>query len=188
MSGLKKLLVCAFVVLNLITVVSMNWPTWMVPSGQPLPAAPHARPSSLLQVAANLDALYAHLTGLDHDWRMFGVLPRANWRFVIKAQYADSAVVVLPLPLQSERTFWEWALFDFKEEKLHSQLLRHRWAREAYAGYLCRQYPSHNGSPVKAIIWELHTQRVLGPSEVGSRGTHLDPNVKRQILDVFPCR
>jgi hypothetical protein len=185
---IRKWLVSAFVTLNVATVLYMNSPVWPWQAvRQALGASPGvaASPPTL---AGRLDELYAHLTGLNSRWQMFGALPRINWQFVIKAQYADGTTVVLPLPGQSERTFWQRTLFDFKEMKFYTNLYNDRPGRRAYASYLCRRYPSREGVPVKAIIWELHGQPVRPPWRAAATGSHLEPTSVITVLDVFPCR
>jgi hypothetical protein len=185
---LKKWLISAFVTLNIATVLYMNRPAGPQPPAPGAPGTSPPAPVSLPGVVGLADKLYAHLTGLDNRWQMFGALPRINWWFLIKAEYADGTTVVLPLPLQSERTFWQRALFDFKEMKFHNNIYNEAPGRRAYASYLSRQYPSHEGAPIKAIIWELHGQKIRPPWVAAAQGSHLEPRTVSRVLDVFPCR
>lgn len=89
---------------------------------------------------------------------------------------------MLPLPLQSDRSFWERALFDFKETKFHHTLYTRPTAREAYAHYLARQYPEYEGVPISSITIDLSWQQILPREEAARRGTHLDSTITTQVL------
>ena len=185
----NKRLISAFIVLNIVTVLFMNRPKAMVQAGEEaLEACPSPGAAKVLRGLGTMEQVYAHMTGLDNMWKMFGHLPRFDWWYVIKARYADDATVVLPLPRQSQRTIWQHTFADFKEAKFYQNLYSDRSARRAYADYLCRLYPRHGGAPVEAIVWELHSQRIFGPSEATVRGSHLDSRTRVEVLDVFPCR
>ena len=181
-------LISMFILLNVATVFFMNRPLWLSQR------ASHLLSTSLSPMGAYrvrfcgwLMMWYAHVTGLDNRWQMFSHNSRFNWWYVINARYADSTTVVLPLPRQSPRTFWQRTLFDHKEAKFHLNIYGDPSARERYARYLCRQYPVHEGSPITGIIWELHHQMILNPKEAAVRGTHLEPNSYGRVLNTFPC-
>jgi hypothetical protein len=183
----QKRLLSAFVVLNLATVAYLNMPEALAKVGrevlEELPA-PLAYP---FRLAGNLDVAYAYVTGQDNVWRLFEVMDHANVSFVAKARYADGALVTLPLPLQSERTFWQRHLFDFKEPKLVLYVAQMPKPRAAYSDYLCRQFPAHDGAPVTEIVWEGREQVIRPPSEAERLGTHLDSRVRTEVVARVPC-
>lgn len=185
----RKSLISAFVLLNLATVLFMNRPAWLVSAGDRVlredcpPAA-----ADLLRTAAVADGAYARLMGLDNVWRLYSPVPRWASRHVLKAEYADSATVLLPLPQQSERTIWQRYFLDSKEQQFIRSTAASPQARQAYAISLGREYPEHNGSPIRSIVWEQHTQRILAPHEAARRGLGLEPEARITILDVTPCR
>ncbi len=184
----KKLLVSAFIVLNLGTVLWMNRPKGLVRAwDRALAACPSPAAAGVLRHADYLDQNYAHITGLDPTWQMFGALSRFDWWFVIKARYADGEEVLLPLPLQSDRTPWERTMADFKEVKYHLNMYTDRPSREAYALYLARQFPEHHGARIRAIVWEVHYQNIRPPAETLRLGSHLEPATHFRVLDTFPC-
>src|SRR5438046_2947378 len=114
----NKRLISAFIVLNLVTVIYINLPEAVSKAGQEVLGALPAPLANVCRWLGQKDAEYAGVTGQDNVWRLFQVMDHANVSFVAKAEYADGAGVTLPLPLQSERTFWQRHLFDFKENKL----------------------------------------------------------------------
>ncbi len=116
---------------------------------------------------------------------MFAHNSRFNWWYVVKAEYADSTVVDLPLPGQRPGTFWQRNLFDFREAKLNLNLYPNILPRKAYSFYLRRQYPTHGDFPLTSIIWELHYQYILDPMDSALHRSHLDPNVTTRLLNQF---
>jgi hypothetical protein len=182
----KKLLLSAFVVLNLGTVLWMNRPGSLVRAwDRALAASPSPAAAGLLRQADYVDRNYAHVAGLDPTWQMFGGLSRFDWWFVIKARYAGGKEVVLPLPLQSDRTPWERTMADFKEVKYHLNMYGDRPTRKAYSIYLARLYPEHDGAPVRQIVWELHYQNFRPMDETRRLGSHLEPASHYVVLDTF---
>jgi hypothetical protein len=123
---------------------------------------------------------YAHLSGLDARWQMFGLLPRFDWRFEIKSRKAGREEL-LPLPLQSGRTSAESLFFDFKEAKFHLNLYPDRELRRAYAASLCRRYGS------ETIVFELHHRLLNAPAEARARRGHRDGPYYGRVLDEFSC-
>ncbi len=189
-----KGLISAFIILNLATVGYVNRPAWLSEAWDNTVNALPAPIPWLKKKGELIPRMYGHVTGLDRYWDMFSNLPRFNWWYVIKAEYADGTTVLLPLPRQSERTFLQRHFFDFKEAKFElniypragppqsEEVLRYR---KAYAYYLARQYPTHNGAPIRAILWEVRTQRLLPAIQAELAGTHLDPEVALLVLDDF---
>jgi hypothetical protein len=164
----------------------MNRPQWLVAAWDwALAASPSHTAAHLLRQGDYLDKLYAHITGLDPTWQMFGAVPRLDWWYVIKARYADGRTVVLPLPLQSDRTLWERTMADFKEAKFHLNMYNDRATRQAYAIYLARVYREDHGAPLEEIIWELHYQSLEPISETRRLGSHLEPYSHSRVLDTF---
>lgn len=173
----KKWLISAFIVLNLLTPVYMA-----------LPAGLPGAPAGVCGLIGLVDQIYANAVGLNNAWVLFAEIAHADFRLVIKAEYADGATVVLPLPRQSERTFWQRHLFDFKEMKIDAAQQLDPGARRAYAAYLCRRFPTHDGAPVKAIVWEAEERPLLSVYEAGRHGTHLTPQTRKGVLDRAPYR
>ena len=132
-----------------------------------VPALHRALPRTHRAVAAVADK-----AGLDTRWIMFGTIPRPHWHYVIKARYAGGEEVLLPLPLQGDRSFLERHLFDFKDAKIHTNLFRARPWRRAYAHYLAHRFPERGGRPVEAVVYELWIQEIVDPGEAERRGTH----------------
>jgi hypothetical protein len=182
----KKLLISAFVLLNLGTVLWMNRPKAVdAASSRALDACPAPAVAGALRQAAALDAAYADVTGSDVLWQMFCGLSRWDRWLVIKARYAGGREAVLPLPLQADRTFWERNVADFKEVKYQLGLYDDHAQRQAASIYLARHYPEHDGEPLRAIVWEAHYQDILPPDEARRRGTHLEPASRSFVLDTF---
>ena len=185
LSVAKRIVLSLFIVLNLFTVLFMNAP----------PALGRATAETVdqsLPPDVAYGALYgawlvrwsAYLVGLDSQWQMFGLQPRFHWWYVIKGRYANGEEVVLPLPMQSERSFGQRFLWDFKDAKIYLNLYRRSDWRQAFAYYLCRQHPEHGGAPILSIVYELHWRAVLPPSEASEKGTHLAPQSYSQILQI----
>ena len=130
---------------------------------------------------------YAYLVGIGNRWLMFGYQNHFNWWYQIKAKYANSETVLLPLPRQSKRTFWQWLLFDFKEAKILHNIYPNEYARRSYSYYLCRNFSTYNNSPVNSILWEIYWQNILEPRYAREQGTPFDPNVYSRGLNEFKC-
>jgi len=133
---------------------------------------------------------YAHLVGLDTHWVMFSQMSRYNWRLQITANYIDgqkTKQVVLPLPLQSERTFLQRNFFDSTETKFHHQINSSTSAKEAWARYLCRTYPKHEGMTIESVVFEIQYQNILDPEEARKQGRDFDPKVYSEVLHIFKC-
>lgn len=183
-ANVKRLLVSGFCVLNLGTVLIANRPAWadFDPERSPSNQGEYA-----VRMALWYDAVYAHGVGLDNRWQMFGHQSRWNWWYEIKGRYGGREVA-FPIPGQSERTFLERHFFDFKEAKFALNVYDSQAYRLGYSDYLRRAYPTHEGVPLDGVIWELSYQRILDPDEARAKGTHLDPTITKQTLDVFDFR
>jgi hypothetical protein len=106
----------------------------------------------------------AHLAGFDNKWQMYGLQSRFNWHYQIIATYGEGDQQVdrlLPLPRQSERTYWQRAIVDFKEAKFHLNIYNDPLARETYAHYLAHQFPEFNGQRLKRIRYAVKQQQLL---------------------------
>lgn len=188
MSRSKRRILSCFIALNLFTVLWMNRPVPLIEGGDAL-LGRYLSPLSAhyVRLVGWYIHRYAHLTGLDNRWQMFGEQSRFNWWYVIKARYEDLEPRVLPLPFQSERSFVQHLFFDFKETKFHLNLYPRPEARKAYARYLCRQYPVYAGRSITSVIFELHWQ-MLRPREEASRvGWHLYPETHNRVVNRFKC-
>ena len=136
---------------------------------------------------------YAHYVGLDNRWQMFGRQSRFNWWYVIKGRYRDGSreeEIVLDLPRQSEqsgvpRTPLQYHFLDFREGKFHLNMYREPYDRAAYARYLARKFPTHDGMPIESIAFELHYQNLNTPDEARATGTHLQPETHHFIYNRF---
>ena len=190
---MKKVIISCFVILNILTIVYFNRPSFIdkvsnnfVDKYFSQTAAYNAR-YALWFISSKL-TLYGYLAGINNHWIMFGSQSRFNWWYKIKAKYTNGEIVLLPLARQSERTFWQKNFFDFKEAKILHNLYSNSLWREKYANYLCRQYSSNNGSSVKSIEWEVYWQKLYDPKEARRLGTHLSPEISSSLLNSFNCK
>lgn len=185
---LKHGCLSVFIIVNLGSVVFMNRPPVLDQAAGRVVDESHS-PQLVYRMRwlGWLIHRYANLVGLDNRWQMFSHNSRFEWWYVIEARLADDTTVVLPLPRQSSRTFWQRALFDFREAKFHLNVYSSQRARSAYADYLCRRFPEQGEQSVRAIVWQLHHRRILEPGEAQVRRTHLDDQSFGRVLDVFSC-
>jgi hypothetical protein len=183
---LRNALLSVFIILNLGTVLFMNIsPDASEKLGRMIDERLPWNAAYPLHYYGWRIGQYAHLVGLDNRWTMFAHNSRFNWWYVVKAQYADSTVVDLPLFGQGPRTFWQRNLFDFREAKLSLNLYQNILNRKSYSYYLRRQYSTHRDSPITSIIWELHYQDIVNPVESALHGSHLDPTITTRLLNRF---
>ena len=167
----KRLIVSCFILLNIATIVCANLPAPVgVFATQWLDDLEHYSPLNAFRVkhAAWRWRQYGYNAGIDNRWQMFGYQSRFNWWYDIRAVYSDGlnqSAILLPLPNQSARSVAERFVFDLKERKFELNLYGNAVAREAYARYLARQYPTHDGLPIKRIRWYLGSQMILPPDE-----------------------
>lgn len=130
----------------------------------------------------------AHVGGFDNKWQMYGGQSRFNWRYTITAHYqlGDRSISrVLPLPRQSDRTWFEAMFVDYKEAKFLLNIYNDQLARETYARYLARQFPEHEGLPVIQISYTLSVQYILPPIVAVQQQQLLEPDVLSDVIDVF---
>ena len=183
-----KSVISLFAVLNLGTVLFMNRPLWLITRTNAFSASKlNPQQRYHLDYLSWLIQRYAHLSGLDNRWQMFGRQSRFNWWFEIQALYANGKTIDLPLPLQSPRTFWQSTFFDIKEAKYQLNLYPSDDLRKRYAYYLCREYPILDGAPIQQIIFNLHHQMLLTPSEALIKRKHLEDQSYSRVLNLFQC-
>jgi hypothetical protein len=132
----------------------------------------------------------AHCLGLSGKWQMYGGQSRFNWSYVITGVYVDSesgesTENVLPLPRQSQRSFVEENLLDFKEAKFLLNIYGDEKARETYARYLSRQFPSNDGKRISKIRFTLATQQILPPIIAVREQRLLEPRVEEMLINEF---
>jgi hypothetical protein len=183
-----KVLISLFCVLNVATVLYANRPSWAT-SAVDGALDRHLSPWQAYRVRLLgwMSSRYAHLSGLDNRWQMFGRQSRFNWWFRIVAIAPDGAVNDLPLPLQSERTFLQANFFDFREAKYHLNLYADEDLRTRYARYLCRRFPVVNGATTASIRIFLHHQQLVDRATARARGTHLEPHSYARVLQEVSC-
>ena len=184
----KRIVLSCFFVLGLFAVLYSNRPAPLIDAGDRFLDS-HLSPEGAraARYASWLVQYYAFLTGLNQQWQMFGEQSRCNWWYAIKARYGDHEPLLLPLPNQSDRTPMQSLLTDFKENKLLLNLYTRPWSREAYAHYLCRQYPLQDGTPISSVQYELHWQIIAPREEAGETGMILRPTVHVDMIDDFEC-
>lgn len=185
---LRKWLLSTFILSNLAILAYANLPRSLRDVGEQVVRELPTGAGNAVRLVGALGLTYANLTGQNNEWRLFVTIPRTAQRTVVKAEYADGTVVTLPLPLQSERTFWQRHFFDLKETRLLHTQEASAPVRRACAAYLCRHYPEHGGAPVRAIIWHTQIQPLLPPREAALAGTHLGGPVRAGVIERVPCR
>ena len=183
----KQVLLSLFIVLNLGTVLFINRPLWLVRESDEIVQGFTPRLAYRFNYTGWLIRRYAHLAGLDNLWQMFGRQSRFNWWYEITATYADGKTVVLPLPRQSPRTFWQAHFADYKEAKYHLNLYQSQELRQRYAHYLFREYATKDGAAIQTITFNLHHQMLLEPPQSGQQRTHVADRSYSQVLDQFSC-
>lgn len=130
----------------------------------------------------------AHIGGFDNKWQMYGGQSRFNWRYTITAHYTDGSSasdLVLPLPRQSDRTWFQAMFVDYKEAKFLLNIYSDPLARETYARYLAREFPEYNGLPIGWISYTLSVQYILPPLVAVEQQRLLEPDVQSEVIDVF---
>ena len=186
--GLRKKIISAYIILNFATVVWVNSAQWRYWARSELSGKIPPYIERILDTAGVIFQRYSALTGLYGVWEMFNYADRSQFMIFVKAEYANSATWVLPIAWQSERTFWQEKLFDVKSGKFFVNMAALQNVRRVFAFYLCRTFSSHNGSPIRKIIFEQNVQRVRNPKEAMEKGYHLDPEVSTSVKDIFQCQ
>ena len=132
----------------------------------------------------------AYCVGLNGKWQMYGGQSRFNWSYVITGIYVDSSSGasterVLPLPRQTERTYTQRTLLDFKEVKFLLNIYSDELARETYARYLARQFASYDGKAIANIRFTLVTQQILPPLIAVREQQVLEDRVEKMVISEF---
>ena len=126
------------------------------------------------------------IVGLKSYWRMFSPVDRFNWDMVVTAVHEDGAEILLPLPHQTDRNFWERNFIDFREAKFQLNIYNNKTAQRWYAEYLCRTYQQEH-NPVTAIKIKQHSQMILSPQEAERRDIYFEPTVTKRLWGTFAC-
>ncbi len=190
--SMKKALISLFIILNMVAVLYSNRPAFIDTIPNKIIEGYFSKTASyntryILWLLAEKIRMYAYLAGLGNHWTMFGFQNHFNWWYVIKAKYADGHVVLLPLPRQSKRTFWQWLLFDLKEAKFHWNISSETHAREKYAKYLCKQFKKDKNSQISSIKWKVYWQYIKEPKEAIKTKSYLYPKIDSSLLHNFKC-
>ena len=172
----KKIALSIFIILNIGVVLFMNRPEPWVRKMESFPYP--------LRYAGWLVRHYAYYTGLNNQWQMFGRQSRFNWWYQIYGEYADGSRALLPLPRQSPRTFFQKQFIDFKEVKFHLNLYPRERAREAYAYFLCRNFPQLK---VEKIHISLMWQEIFSSKEARIFKSAVHSQAHEKPLDEFKC-
>lgn len=190
-STFKKILISLFAIANISTLAFINlgeeFKTYF---NRNYSESLSAQTTYHLQQTEWYVRRYAHIVGLDNKWQMFGHLSRFNWWYVIKGRYGQEnnlTEVLLPLPSQSPRSFFERNFIDFKEAKFELNIYRDLEAKKTYSRYLCRSFAQNNGKSIDSITWDLEYQMILDPAEVGSSNIYLHPTIGSKHLLDFSC-
>ncbi len=183
-----KVLMSLFAVVNLLAVLFANEPDWSSREREQWATKIAPVPLYRARQAEWMVRYYSYFSGLDNYWTLFSVLPRFNHWYWIKAHYADGSEQVLPLPMQSQRTFWQKYLFDFRTAKYYLNIYRSQEARQQYLRQLCQDYPrSAHGSTVVSITMDLYHRNILDRETALSRGTTMEPQSHHQPYGQVSC-
>ena len=110
--------------------------------------------------------------GLKPYWGMFSPMGRTIWWLEISAVHPEGNTTLLPLPLQSPRTWWQRNFFDYREQKYIASILDLPSEQRHYAEYLCRHY-RNSDPPVSAIQINKYWQNILSPRQARIYGRYL---------------
>lgn len=186
--SLKKIIISGFVLLNLFAILISNSPDFILKStNKALDKYSFPYLNYNIRYFVWFIKQYAYIVGLNNKWQMFGKLHRFNWKHVISARYGNYKKVLLPVPGQVKRNFFHKEFIDFKEGKFALNLYSNETGRQAYAHYLCRNYPVKDNVPISSIIFELSYQYILDPPQARLYGRHFDLNTYTKLLNDFQC-
>ena len=173
---MRKTLVLIFVLINALAVTVINRPAWFKSSSDPV--------NRLVWMAR----VYAHWAGTDARWEMFSYMYRDDWQLIFKGRASDNPnESVLALPLQSQRSFWDRWLFDFKEAKIRLNMYGDKKLRQRYARYLCRQSKLNNAAPLKYVACDLESQPLAPRILALAMGQHALGFKKTTRFDEVAC-
>ena len=172
---IKRSVISIFILVNLFTIVYYNAPQRI------------RKITNKILPPLKLIMQYAPCIGITGNWRMFTSLERHNWWVVIKGVYKGSKEVILPLSLQSKRTFMETYFYDFREVKFIIILFNEKYRQKRYAVYLCRKFQDYEGRKIEQIIYELYKQEKYRPQEAYKNGYYIKPVITRTIVSTYNC-
>jgi hypothetical protein len=186
---LKYAAVNIFIVLNLCVIAFANKPDFIADAVQQF-SKTNLSPQTdyRLRLSGWYLKYYGYLVGLDNKWQMFGRQSRFNWWYVVRGEYSDGTTtqrILMPTSFQSARTLPQRLLFDLKENKIQLNMYNNAFAREAYSRYLARQFPEHNGLPIRAVLWELAHQKIIPPAEAVAQQKLREDKVHIRSLNRF---
>ena len=174
--AIKRFIISIFILVNLFTIVYYNTPQRI------------RKITNKIFPPLKLIMQYAPRIGITGNWRMFTSIEKNNWWVAIKGVYKGSSKeVILPLPLQSKRTFMETYFYDFREVKFIITLLREKCRQKYYAIYLCRKFQDYEGHKIEKIIYEVYKQEKYRPKEACKIGYYTEPVIERTIVSTYNC-
>lgn len=101
--------------------------------------------------------------GIRNLWRMFTPAPQSNWYIDVFGVSQTGVMVMLPLPHQSSRTFWQRNFVDIREDKYHLELHNRPEVRFYYAQYLCRTYKEIIRDDILQTVGIRFSSRLIAP-------------------------
>ncbi len=178
---LKKLGLSVVAVLYVWGAVSTNFS--LTP-----PVLPSATLTRVIQTLHQRIYVVTAVLVIRQYWNMFIPPDVLRWRVTISGTLADGTTIVLPVPYQAERSFWQRNFIDTREVKFIQNLAANgrEQVRANYAQYLCREFLQQRYS-LTAVSFDYYSQRVLSPSEFVEGELFYDPAVQHYPLGVFPC-
>lgn len=121
--------------------------------------------------------------GINNYWRMFSPISGPRWKIMIFGISNQNQKVLLPLPLQSPRSFIKQNFIDFRETKYLQNIYATPTGQEYYADYLCQTFQKYN---IKSILIQKYSQEILDPNEA-KQTRHYLGKTQIQTLNQFPC-
>ena len=148
---------------------------------------PKGPPKAFIRHLERWISQYAAWTGLENRWQMFGRQARFHQCYLIKGRYGRNTVVEIPVPMQTDRTFWQYYFSDFKETKFMINMILFPAYRNAYARYICREYPTFRGQKIRSVIFTRYHQDLYERSEASRLGKYIKPGIHSDVMNEFPC-
>ncbi len=164
-SRLVKWILSAFIVLNIVTLLAMNRPdamaTWLSQKTQS-----DCSPTTAKLLNDIPDGLYwfAHKAGLNVKWQMYSYLQRYDFTILAVGIDANGNAVLLPEPLQSERSLFDRFVTDFRETKYQLNIYQYPTEQAYYLSYLRRHYPTLHGMPTRSVRLDLQYRMFVDSS------------------------
>jgi hypothetical protein len=184
----KKTFILLWIAINIVAVLMMNeaffkWDRWHSFRDRHWDSrAVKALDSVLFSMS-----WYAYLTGLDQRYSMFSQLHRMFTWYEIKAHLEDGELVLLPIEVQSSRSFFQRHFVDHKAGKFHLNMYFDGFARKAYSFYLCREFHEIFVHPVDHIEFEQHYRLFASREEALATGTHFLGTPVLWKSETFQC-